>query len=51
MSVLPLAMGLERNLVKVELGLGRGKKAFDKRQTIKKRDMLRDASRDIKPKR
>lgn len=51
MSVLPLAMGLERNLVKVELGLGRGKKAYDKRQTIKKRDMLRDASRDIKPKR
>lgn len=51
MAVLPLAMGLERNHVKVELGLGRGKKAYDKRQTIKKRDMLRDASRDVKPKR
>ncbi len=49
MTVLPLAMGLERNLIKVEIGLGRGKKAYDKRQSIKKRDMLRDASRDIKP--
>lgn len=51
MTVLPLAMGIQRNLIKVELGLGRGKKAYDKRQTIKKRDMLRDASRDVKPKR
>jgi SsrA-binding protein len=51
MSVLPLAMGLDHNLIKVELGLGRGKKRYDKRQTIKKRDMLRDAGRDVKPKR
>ena len=51
MSVVPLAVGLDHNLVKVELGMGRGKKRFDKRQTIKKRDMLRDAGRDIKPKR
>lgn len=48
MSVLPLAIGLDHNLIKVELGLGKGKKRFDKRQTIKKRDMLRDASRDVK---
>lgn len=51
MTVVPLAMGLDHNLVKVEVGLGRGKKSYDKRQTIKKRDMLRDASRDVKPKR
>lgn len=51
MTVVPLAVGLDHNLIKIELGLGRGKKRYDKRQTIKKRDMLRDASRDVKPKR
>jgi len=51
MAVVPTVVGLDHNLVKVEVGLGRGKKQYDKRQTIKKRDMLRDAGRDIKPKR
>lgn len=50
MSILPLAVGVERGLVKVEVGVGRGKKHFDKREVIKKRDMLRDASRDVRPK-
>ncbi len=49
LSVVPLAIGVERGLVKVELGVGRGKKRHDKRETIKKRDMLRDADREIKP--
>lgn len=49
MSIVPLSVGLERGLIKVELGVGRGKKNFDKRETIKKRDMLRDANREIKP--
>ena len=49
MTALPLAVGIERGLVKVEVGIGRGKKHFDKRQVIKKRDMLRDIDRDIKP--
>ena len=49
-SAVPTAVGLERGLVKVEIGLGRGKKHYDKRQTIKKRDMLRDASLEVKKK-
>ena len=49
LSVVPQAIGVERGLVKVELGVGRGKKRHDKRETIKKRDMLRDADREIKP--
>lgn len=48
MTVVPLAVGIERGLVKVEVGIGRGKKRYDKRETIKKRDMLRDAGRDIR---
>ncbi|MBI2798329.1 SsrA-binding protein SmpB [Candidatus Saccharibacteria bacterium] len=47
MAVVPLSVGVERGLVKVELGAGRGKKQFDKRQQIKKHDMLRDADREV----
>jgi SsrA-binding protein len=50
MTVVPIVVGIERGLVKVEVGIGRGKKRFDKRETIKKRDMLRDADRDIRSK-
>lgn len=50
MTVIPLAVGIERGLVKVELGVGRGKKRFDKRELIRKRDMIRDADRDIRAK-
>ncbi|HEX9092342.1 MAG TPA: SsrA-binding protein SmpB [Coriobacteriia bacterium] len=38
----------EANLVKVELGLARGKKLYDKRDTIAERDMKRDAERDLR---
>jgi SsrA-binding protein len=37
-----------RNRVKVELGLGRGKKLHDKRDTLKKKDLDRQAQRDLK---
>lgn len=50
MTVVPIAVGIERGLIKVEIGIGRGKKRYDKRETIKKRDMLRDAGRDIRSK-
>lgn len=45
-TVVPLCIGIEHGLIKVELGMGHGKKHFDKRQQIKKRDMLRDAQRE-----
>jgi len=48
MTVVPLSIGLERGLIKVEVGVGRGKKLHDKRQVVKKRDMLRDANLEIK---
>lgn len=38
----------ERNLVKAEIGLARGKKLHDKRQTIKERDWTREKSRTLK---
>lgn len=34
-----------KNLVKIEIGVARGKKLYDKRQTIKERDLKREAQR------
>ena len=38
----------EANLAKIELGLARGKKLYDKRDTIAKRDAQRDAERQFR---
>jgi len=48
LSVVPTALLLDHNLVKLEIGIGRGKKRYDKRQTIKQRDTARELSRTIK---
>ncbi|MCK9402366.1 MAG: SsrA-binding protein [Chitinophagaceae bacterium] len=37
----------DKNLVKVEIGLGRGKKLYDKRETIKNRDVEKDIKRHL----
>ncbi len=38
----------ERSRAKVELALARGKDLYDKRETIKKRDMARDVQRELR---
>src|SRR3989338_1282871 len=38
MAVVPLEFKLAHGLVKVKLGIGRGKKKFDKRESIRKRE-------------
>ncbi|MBM3469035.1 MAG: SsrA-binding protein SmpB [Alphaproteobacteria bacterium] len=46
MTLIPLKLYFNaKGLAKLELGLGRGKKTVDKRQTIKERDWQRDKSR------
>jgi len=47
-TIVPKAVGLENGKVKVEIATVRGKKKYDKRQDIKKRDQNRDAQRDVK---
>ena len=45
-SLVPLKAYLnESNKVKILLGVGRGKKLYDKRETIKERDLSREVSR------
>ncbi len=42
LALMPLSVYIKRGKAKIELGLGRGKKLHDKRETIKKRDLDRD---------
>jgi SsrA-binding protein len=44
-------MYLKKNHAKVEIGLARGKKQYDKREAISKRDAAREMERAIKNRR
>ena len=47
-AVVPLRMYFKEALVKVEVGLCTGKKLFDKRETLKKKALMRDEDKTIK---
>ena len=48
LTLVPLSVYLKGSLVKVSLGLCKGKKLYDKREDIAKRDAKRDVERAIK---
>ncbi len=48
LTLVPLRVYLSRGKVKVELGLGKGKKLYDKRESIKAREMARDQERALR---
>lgn len=48
-TIVPLKVFLnENNLVKISIGLGKGKKLHDKRETIKNRDVEKEMKRYLK---
>lgn len=49
-TLVPLKVYFKDSLAKVEIGLARGKKLYDKRDTIAKKDQRREAERDFKVK-
>lgn len=49
-TIVPVQVYFKGSLVKVEIALARGKKLYDKRQDIQKKDMKREAERDFKQK-
>lgn len=49
-TLVPLQVYFKNSLVKVEIGLARGKKLYDKRQDIAKKDQRREAQREFKVK-
>ena len=48
LTLIPLQVYFKDSLVKVELGLARGKKLYDKREDIAKKDQRREAEREFK---
>ena len=49
-TLVPLKVYFKGSLVKVSIGLAKGKKQYDKRQDIAKKDQRREAQRDFKVK-
>ena len=49
-TLVPLTVYLKGNLMKVEIGLAKGKKQYDKRQDIAKKDQRREAEKQFKVK-
>ena len=49
-TLVPLQVYIKENLVKLEIGLARGKKLYDKRQEIAKKDQRREAEKEFKVK-
>lgn len=47
-TIVPLKVYFDRSLVKLDIGLAKGKKLYDKRETIAKNDMRRQAEKDFK---
>lgn len=47
-TIMPLQVYFKDSLVKVQIGLARGKKLYDKREDIAKKDQRREAEREMK---
>ena len=47
-SLIPLSLYFKGSRVKVQVGLCRGKKLYDKREDAARRDMKREAQRSMK---
>ena len=48
LTLVPLQVYLKGGLAKVEVGLARGKKLYDKRDSLAKKDMKREAEKEFK---
>ncbi len=48
LTIVPLKFYLKNGWVKLEIGLAKGKKIFDKREAIKRRDIAREAEREFR---
>ena len=50
LTIVPISFSLKNQLIKLEVALVRGKKKYDKREDIKKKDDKRNAEREVKAK-
>ena len=49
-TLIPLDVYLKNGIIKIQLGICKGKKMFDKRNDIRDRDMKRDIQREFRKK-
>ena len=47
LTIVPLAAGFVGSLVKIEIGLCKGKKLYDKKQTLKEKDIQKSEQRQL----
>jgi SsrA-binding protein len=47
LTIIPLKLYTKHHRIKLQIGLGRGRKKFDKREVIKKRDINREVRRTL----
>ncbi|MBQ0058594.1 MAG: SsrA-binding protein SmpB [Lachnospiraceae bacterium] len=47
-TLVPLRVYLKKSLIKVEIGLAKGKKLYDKRESLKEKEDRREAARAVK---
>lgn len=47
-AIVPLELIIKGRYIKLKIAVGRGKKKYDKRETLKKRQELRDIGRELK---
>lgn len=47
-TIVPLKLYFNKNKAKLQIGLAKGKKTYDKRETIKQRDINKDIQRQLK---
>ncbi len=45
--IIPIKIFISKRWAKLKIGIGRGKKSFDKRQSIKEKDIKREVARDL----
>jgi SsrA-binding protein len=48
LTLVPLSVYLKDDLIKVELGLAKGRREYRKKEVIKERDLKRDLAREVK---
>jgi ssrA-binding protein len=48
LTLVPISMYMKKNKIKLEIGLAKGKKLYDKRQDIAKKDVKRKIERYMK---
>lgn len=47
LTLIPIALYLKHGFIKLEVGLGKGKKQYEKKEAIKKKDLQRDLEREL----